>query len=336
MRRRSLRVAVPPAVRAIHPRTGQGRVWHSLLRELDGLVRLRDARPGRSVRADVWVHEAHTEPPETGLPVLTLVAEAPWRMADVMPDIEPRFATAMEALARASVAASTRMICPSRAAAAQAVDVLGADPARLDVVLHGHDPAVFRPRRGGAAPAGPFPYVLFASQLHPRKNLPALREAMARLGDLPHRLVIVGGVAMDRADSADLLAASFAPLPDGRPVIRIDDPTDVELAELMSGADAFCLPSLFEGFGLTALEAMACGAPVVASDRGALPEVVAGAGLVVEPAPDALALALRRVLTDTELADGLRQAARARAATLTWAATARGWLPSLEGAAAGG
>ena len=101
----------------------------------------------------------------------------------------------------------------------------------------------------------------------------------------------------------------------------------------MAGADAFCLPSLYEGFGLTALEAMACGAPVIVSDRGALPEVVDGGGIVVEPSPEAIANALERVLSDDELASSLRRRAVERARTFTWARTASGWLAVLRAAA---
>ena len=94
----------------------------------------------------------------------------------------------------------------------------------------------------------------------------------------------------------------------------------------MAGAAAFCLPSLYEGFGLTALEAMACGAPVVVSDRGSLPEVVGDAGIVTAPTAAAIAEALRRVLSEPELAARLSAAGPARAAEFTWARTAAGWL----------
>ena len=105
---------------------------------------------------------------------------------------------------------------------------------------------------------------------------------------------------------------------------------------MLAGADAFCLPSLSEGFGLPALEAMACGAPVVAAARGALPEVVADAGLLVEPTAGALAAALDRVLTDPALARDLRGRARRRALELPWSRTADGWLAALEQAATRG
>ena len=160
---------------------------------------------------------------------------------------------------------------------------------------------------------------------------------MARLiaDGLPHVLAIAGGPAPDRADSAALEAAARAPLP-GAPdrVVRVGTPSDAELAALMAGADAFCLPSLYEGFGLTALEAMACGAPVVAADRGALPEVVGGAGVLVAPTPAGIAGGLRRVLGDRAESERLRAAGPARAAAFPWSRTVAGWLGVLREAVA--
>lgn len=114
--------------------------------------------------------------------------------------------------------------------------------------------------------------------------------------------------------------------------MRIEEPTDQELAALMGGADAFCLPSLSEGFGLTALEALACGAPVGVSDRASLPEVVGDAGVVVEPTADGVRDGLASVLTDSAHAAKLRAAGPARAAEFTWARTARGWHAALQAA----
>ena len=94
-------------------------------------------------------------------------------------------------------------------------------------------------------------------------------------------------------------------------MIGLGQPSDAELAGLMAGAAAFCLPSLYEGFGLTALEALACGAPAVVSDRGSLPEVVGDAALVVTPEAGAVAEALRTVLGDPATR---RAAARGRPA----------------------
>jgi glycosyltransferase involved in cell wall biosynthesis len=209
---------------------------------------------------------------------------------------------------------------------------------RVTVVPHGVDLDRFHPsRRGGrrlvsAALGEDRPYVLFASiPSIGQKNLPVLKEAIGGLAErgFPHALVIAGGVAGGESEELLREIAADPPGSSGR-VAWLGHLDDDALAGVMSEADAFCLPSLFEAFGLTALEAMACGAPVVASDRGALPEVVGEAGLVVEPTAPELEKALARVLSDGELARALREAGRARAEEFTWDRTAAGWLGSLQ------
>ncbi len=97
---------------------------------------------------------------------------------------------------------------------------------------------------------------------------------------------------------------------------RVDD---ARLAELVGAARAFAYPSLYEGFGLPPLEAMACGVPVVTSDVSSLPEVVGDAGLRVDPRdPRALAVALRRLVDEPELAARLGERGRERARGFTW------------------
>jgi glycosyltransferase involved in cell wall biosynthesis len=171
--------------------------------------------------------------------------------------------------------------------------------------------------------------VLYAAILHPRKNLAVLRDAVAQLAaeGFPHLLVVAGRPAPDGSDVAALQAAASAELP-GEPgrVVFIGQPTDTELAALMAGASAYCLPSLYEGFGLTVLEAMACGAPVVVSDRGSLPEVVGQAGVIVAPEVQAVTSALSGLLSDPERAGRLGAAGARRAAAFTWKRTADGWL----------
>jgi glycosyltransferase involved in cell wall biosynthesis len=106
-------------------------------------------------------------------------------------------------------------------------------------------------------------------------------------------------------------------------------PGDRELAALMAGADVYCLPSLYEGFGITVLEAMACGAAVVVSDRGSLPEVVGEAGVVVAPQAQPLAAALEALLRDPQRRHRLGAAAVQRAAGFSWARCAESWLEVL-------
>jgi len=218
--------------------------------------------------------------------------------------------------------------------------VYGFDPGSVHTVPLGVDLALFRPGRPGAAeiveaaggnPAAP--YVLFVSSLSPRKNLGSLKVAMnalARRG-LPHSLVIAGSPSPDRRDWKKMAAEAAADLPDvpGR-VVLLGSLSDVELAAVTAGATAFCLPSLMEGFGLTALEAMACGVPVVVSDRGSLPEVVGDAGVITEPTAEALEVALHDLLASPKLMDELSRAGLARALDFSWDATAAGWLKALR------
>jgi glycosyltransferase involved in cell wall biosynthesis len=172
---------------------------------------------------------------------------------------------------------------------------------------------------------------------YPRKNLPALRTAMASLAaqGFPHLLVIAGG-ALDGPGSDKAMREIESDLP-GAPgrVVWLKELDDAEVAKLMAEADAFCLPSFSEGFGLTVLEAMACGAPVVVSNGGSLLEVVGDAGVVAEPTAEGVEAALASVLEDRSLAERLGRAARARAEQLSWKRTATGWLDALRRAGDG-
>jgi glycosyltransferase involved in cell wall biosynthesis len=99
---------------------------------------------------------------------------------------------------------------------------------------------------------------------------------------------------------------------------------EADLPALYAGAQLFVFPSLYEGFGLPVLEAMACGAPVVCSNTSSLPEVAGDAALLVDPLDvNALAAAIGRVLGDAALADDMRQRGLRQAARFTWAHTAQ-------------
>lgn len=319
--RRRLRVGVPEAVRSYNPRVGHGRVWREVLRELEALAKLSF---GGARRLDVWLADGHAEVPDTGLPLVVQIHEASWRLPEVEPHFTAEFLDHNERLTGLAASKATRVITASQATKAQIAQRLDLAADVIDVVAHG---VALRPA-GPSPVAGP--YVLFAASVHPRKNLGSLRAALADLAD-PPPLVLVVSEAADRPDSSALMEQALAPLPGG--VRRVEEPDDDELAALMAGCSAFVLPSHWEGFGLTALEAMACGAPVIVSDRGALPEVVGDAGLTCTPDPPALAAALTRVLSDPALAESMRSRGRERASHFTWERTARGWLESLERAA---
>jgi glycosyltransferase involved in cell wall biosynthesis len=230
--------------------------------------------------------------------------------------------------------------------AREVVAAFGIDAAQVDTAAYGVDLDRFRPgqhgaekllrKRTGRAVA---PYVLYVGSLLPRKNISALREAMTMLAadGFSHNLVIVGAGSPDRADTGSLQREISADLP-GLPGRMVHMPSPIperHVVRLMGGAAAFCVPSLYEGFGLVALEAMACGAPTVVSNRGSLPEVVGEAGIVVEPTPDGLAGGLRLALSDGQGSRVLRVASRRRAETLSWERTVDGWVASLLAAAGG-
>jgi glycosyltransferase involved in cell wall biosynthesis len=173
-------------------------------------------------------------------------------------------------------------------------------------------------------------YVLFVGSFMPHKNVDGLLRAWASLpGTLrsAHRLVLAGGDAARRAPLETLARALGVA---GGVVFpgRIDD---ADLPGLYCACAAFVLPSLDEGFGLPAVEAMACGAPVIVADRGALPEVAGpGAAVVDVAAEGALAAALARVLLEPEYREALRRRGRARAADFAPDRTAGRVLDLLE------
>lgn len=343
----SLRVGVPPLLVGLPQQISVGRIWSHVLAGLDAagarvVVVEPTARRWRGPRVDVWLTDGHQGPIDVRAPVVAHLLEATWADPELRPLFEPEFLATYEGPSAAAARASRRVITLSNSSKDQIVRAYGCDPDRVDVVHNGVDHAVYRP---GLEAPGPLlaaaggdperPYVLFVSVVHPRKNLGALRTAMGGLAarGLPHALVLVAGPAADRANSAELAAAAVAPI-DGAPaVINLAGAPDADVARLMSGAAAFCLPSLMEGFGMAVAEAMACGAPVVVSDRGALPEVVGDGGVVVPPTAEAIEGALADLFQNPVGTQELRARGVARAATFTWEHTVAGFLAALEAAA---
>lgn len=161
-------------------------------------------------------------------------------------------------------------------------------------------------------------YLLFLGTLEPRKNIPGLLDAYGRLlarDPGAPRLVVAGGAR--EAAAPWLSAMRQAPLA-GKVEYRGYVP-GAGREELLRGARLLVLPSFDEGFGLPVLEAMSLGIPVVAADRGALPEVTGGCAVLVDPHdPASIAAGLRRVLEDPDMARHLAERGLARAAGFTW------------------
>ncbi|MCX6544331.1 MAG: glycosyltransferase family 1 protein [Acidobacteria bacterium] len=174
------------------------------------------------------------------------------------------------------------------------------------------------PRSGG--------YILFVGTLEPRKNVGGLLDAYQRLlsrwPDAP-RLVLAG---RETPAARAWIERATGPVFKGKVDVR-GYIADRDRVSTYLGAAVLVLPSFDEGFGLPALEAMALGIPVIASNRGALPEVVGDAGLLTEPEDaDGIAEALRRLLTEPGLHRACREAGLMRARTFSWSDSARALL----------
>lgn len=222
------------------------------------------------------------------------------------------------------------IICPSWSTAADVEALLDVEPARLRVVPHGADHAVeSRPIREGELQRVldrcgiPRPYVLWIGSQEPRKNVHAVLDAFAQLAprfpDLT--LVLHGPFGWLGAEVSEGLERRRIA---GRTVVSEGSLSRRELTALYQGAAVFVYPSLYEGFGLPVVEAMACGTPVVAANQSAIRECVGDAGLLVEPLDhDGLAGAVAQVLSDDTLRKELSEAGRVRSAAFRWAETAR-------------
>jgi glycosyltransferase involved in cell wall biosynthesis len=177
------------------------------------------------------------------------------------------------------------------------------------------------------------PYALYVGTLQPRKNLPRLLQAYQKLwqmAPLDWDLVIAGGTGWgDEPLQAWVQAASLADQ-----IHFVGYVPDTELIALYRGARFFCLPSLFEGFGLPILEAQSYGVPVMTANNSALPEIAGDAALLVDPTDvDAIAAAMLRLSQDETLRQQLIAAGYANVKRFSWEKAARETLAVLVNAA---
>ncbi len=221
------------------------------------------------------------------------------------------------------------IITDSESTRQDAIRLLDAPANRVIAIPLGVDP-IFRPIGDAQQMATfrmahrlPERLILSVGTLEPRKNLDVLIKAYAQLvreKKIPHRLVLIGGGGWRYGRLIDLIESLG--IRD-----RVMFPGFVPLDALpwwYAAAEVFVFPSLYEGFGLPPLEAMACGTPVIASNASSLPEVVGDAGLQVDPRDvNALTSAIARVVGDRELRQELGMNGVARAAHFTWTETAR-------------
>lgn len=243
----------------------------------------------------------------------------------------------LQLFTRLSVRRARRVIAVSESTKRDLVHHYGLAPAQIDVVYNGVDAAFrplpddqvadFRVRRGL-----PQRFILFVGTLEPRKNVMRLLKAYARLSPGRPPLLLVGG----RGWLYDELFSAVERLHLSDEVCFVGYVPAEDLPWWYNAATLFVYPSLYEGFGLPPLEAMACGTPVIASTASALPEVVGQAGILVSPTDtEALAAAMEQVLADGDLRARMRAAGLAQARRFSWQQTARGTADSYRRALAG-
>ena len=233
------------------------------------------------------------------------------------------------------VAAAARkadiVLTDSQASKQDIVRLLGISPERVRVIYLAVDdiyqPVLDEHRLAGTRRKYGLPqsYLLYLGGFDQRKNVPTLLKAFAQLAKDSRVSLVIAGRLPEKGSHF---------FPDPRPIVQelgIGERVvftgwvpEEDKPALYSGARALVFPSLYEGFGLPPLEALACGTPVIASNRGSLPEIVGDGGLLLEPDEvEGLAGAMEKLLNDDTLWGDLRQKGLAHAARFSWKKTAR-------------
>lgn len=285
-------------------------------------------------RVDVLLHNLHGL-----LPPATQAANA-YLVPDVIPLAVnygvPGFADQYRPFYDAAARHADVILVFTEHAKRDFLERVGGSPESIRVVPLAASPE-FRPARDRGslrAALAPFglsdvPYILMVSTLEVRKNHVVLLRAFAQLVKrdpaLQHRLVLVGGKWIGHETVFELIRELR--LGDRLIYLGFSD----QLPALYAGADAFVFPSLYEGFGLPPLEAMACGVPVLAAHATALPEVIGNAGVLFPPHDvDRLCDALYEVVTDRSRHEDLARRGLQRAATFSWRRTAECYLEAFQ------
>lgn len=290
-------------------------VWNVAPLTLADLVA---APPGASEGDVLWTPHFNV-PLRTKLPLVVT-------LHDLLPLTAPGLAgrgraVPVRAWLRAIRLRARAVLCVSEFTRSEAIRVGGIEADRLHVTRLGADDAWFTWGSEPRAKTTP-PTIVFVGLLKPHKNVARLLRAFGRVaGRIPHRLVLVAGHRDVRNIDGDALRLAAAL---GERVQLVEDVAFADLVRLVGAAQFSVQPSLHEGFGLPALEAMAAGVPVLAGRAGALPEVCGDAAVYCDPSSvDDVERCLMLLASDEPLRMRLAAAGRRRAKTFSWDACAQ-------------
>ena len=272
------------------------------------------------------VHALNFVAPPARVPVIVMVHDLTFvRFPELCTPDTLRYPDAI----RRALARGAHVHVPSDFIGDEVRDEFRLAPDRVTRIYSGLAPTAGGDAAAGRRRAGAERYVLALGTVEPRKNLPTLVAAFDALasGEPEVRLVVAGPDGW----GTDAFTAAVSRAHHRRRVHRLGWIDEEARRDLLAGATAFAYPSLYEGFGLPPLEAMAAGTPVVAARVGAIPEVVGDAAELVDPHDvDALAAALQLVLADPVHRSRLVALGEARAAGFTWSRAATGAVALYE------
>lgn len=286
------------------------RIWNFIPIPYQGLFR---------EKADLSVFFNYIVPPRIGGKVITTVFDMTYlRFPETM---EKRNLQRLRRGMMYSVERSDRIVTISEFSRSEITELLGVPEERVDVVPCA--PSLVEAEANFAVLAKKYdiqrPYILYVGTIEPRKNLTRLARAFSKLKaeGIPHKLVLAGG----RGWASD---EAWMELQETKDVILTGYISDEEKNALYKNADVFVFPSLYEGFGIPPLEAMAFGCPVVASNAASLPEVVGDAAELVDPTDElSIAGGIWNVITNRAYSWELVQRGREQIKKYTWAASAK-------------
>ena len=277
-------------------------------------------------RIDVFWSPRHRVPIRLSTPAVVTIHDLVWKHA---PGSMKRLGYLVErATMPNSIHRARRLIAVSQATK-RSIERYFPEAANKTTVVYA---ASFAAASGMPAGRVTRPFGLFVGTVEPRKNLERLLEAFARIkDDVEHDLHLVGGKgwrmpkpsALIRSNGLESRVGQFGAL------------EDEDLLRQYACCDFVAMPSLYEGFGLPIIEAMAFGKPVLTGDTSAMPEIAGDAGLFVDPtSTEDIARGLKRMMTDTALRSRLAAAARRRASDFSWDSAAAETIRVIESAAA--